>query len=158
HTYTKPIPADAVIVNVKVRVKGVTVKVPHARFRDRGGELITAPLTKDGKRVRMTVKKKYGTFKDPSGRTKHVPLFADAEASQQRLAELVRKAERSATGLGDAFEEHHKRPLTEHVADFRRHLEAEGDCPEHVRKTCAQIQAILDGCGFVFIADLDAEK
>jgi hypothetical protein len=42
-TYPKPIPADAKIVNHDGR--------PHARFKDRDGRSVMAPLTKDGTHV-----------------------------------------------------------------------------------------------------------
>ena len=49
---------------------------------------------------------------------KAVRLFKDAVASQQRLAELVRKSERKESGLTDQFEIHRKRPLLDHLNDW----------------------------------------
>src|SRR5262249_13856461 len=54
-------------------------------------------------------------------------------------------------------EEHRKRPLAEHLEDYRRHLLADGDGVEHVEQTCARIRAILTGCQFVFLPDLDVD-
>src|SRR5207249_9249677 len=39
------------------------------------------------------------------------------------------------SGLTDPFEEHRKRPLTEHLEDFRRYLEAKDNTPKHARQT-----------------------
>jgi hypothetical protein len=143
-SYTLPIPAGA----ERVTVKGV----PSARFK-RKGKTITAPLTSAGDRVRVQSPFYYGTVDG-----KPVRLFTDAVASQQRLAELVRKSERKESGLADPFEEHRKRPLGEHLDDYRRFLEAEGNCAEYVAQTMARIRSIIAGCQFQRIADLASEK
>ena len=75
------------------------------------------------------------------------------------LADLVKRAERAKVpDLRDPFEQHHSRALAEHLEDYRRYLLAEGNCKQYVKKTCARIRAILDGCGLAFIRDLAAEK
>jgi integrase len=148
--YTKPTPACAEIVKHKGK--------PHARFKDKRGMTVLAPLTDDGRRVRLWSCKWYGEYRDKDGIEQCVPLSTDKTAAEQMLAELVRKAERGRANLLDPYEEHRKRPLTEHLNDYRRYLKAEGNCAEYVAKTCARIQAILDGCRFVFIPDLSAAK
>jgi len=86
------------------------------------------------------------------------PLATDKTAAQQMLAELVRKAELGKAGLLDPFEAHRRRPLSEHLDDYRRYLEADGNTADYVGKTCSRIQAIIDGCAFAFIADITPEK
>jgi integrase len=143
-SYTEPLPADAIFATIK--------GVPSARFK-RKGRMVTAPLTTAGDRVRLESPSYYGTVDG-----KPVKLFRDAVASQQRLAELVRKSERKESGLADPFEEHRKRPLNDHLNDYSRFMAAEGNCAEHVAKTTAQIKAIMAGCGFRLINDLASEK
>ena len=144
-SYTKPIPAGAEIITID--------GVPSARFKGRSGKKTTAPLTEDGRRIRVLSPNYYGRVDGEL-----VKLFTDAVASQQRLAELLKKSERKESGMADPFEQHRQRSLAEHMDDFRRFLEAEGNCAEHVAKTTAQIKAILDGCAFRRIADLTSEK
>jgi len=61
-------------------------------------------------------------------------------------------------GLIDPAEEHARRPLVDHLADYAAVLEQKGDTLEHVRKTVALVSALLAGAGFVFPNDLDAAK
>ena len=98
-----------------------------------------------------------GRYKSASGQFITVSLCANKTAAKQMLAKLVTDARMASVNLADTFEEHRKRPLTEHLADYRGHLLAEGDCAEHVDKTCARIRAIFDGCKCAIIPDLDAE-
>lgn len=128
-SYTLPLPLGAELVTVKGE--------PSARFK-RKGKTITAPLTASGDRVRVLSPFYYGTVDG-----KPVRLFKDAVASQQRLAELVRKCERKESGLADPFEEHRRRPLAEHLDDYKRFLEAQGNSGKHVAQTTANIKAIL---------------
>ena len=143
-SYTLPIPAGAELVTVK--------GVPSARFK-RKGKTITTPLTVAGDRVRVLSPFYYGTVNG-----KPVRLFKDAVASQQRLAELIRKNERQESGVADPFEEHRKRDLCEHLDDYRRFLEAEGNSVKYVAQATSNITAILVGCGFRRIGEMTAEK
>src|SRR5262245_28653592 len=111
--------------------------------------------TPGAKKVKKKSSKWYGRV---PGSPKPVPLSSNKVAAQQMLAALVNKAELGKVGIGDPFEEHRKRHLAEHLTDYCRYLEAEGDGAEHVRKTYSRIRAVLDGCAFSFIHDLNPEK
>ncbi len=50
------------------------------------------------------------------------------------------------------------RQLGELVDDFERHLSEKGGTPGHVEKTKNRLQAIIDGCGFAAVADIDGAK
>src|SRR5437016_2769484 len=143
-SYTLPIPVGAELVTIK--------GVPSARFK-RKSKTITAPLTEKGDRARIQSPYHYGWVDG-----KEVRLFTDAVASQQRLAELLHKVERKESGLADPFEESRLRPLTDHLHDYRRFLEAEGNCAEYVAQATARIGAIIDACGFKRTTDLSSEK
>ena len=56
------------------------------------------------------------------------------------------------------LDEHRRKPLTDHLEQYRLHLEAKDNTDRHVRETIGQIKKLLEGCGFRFIADLDTEK
>jgi site-specific recombinase XerC len=53
-------------------------------------------------------------------------------------------------------QENRKRPLADHLSDFRRYLEAQGNAAKHARQTCNRVQAVLDGCKFRLTVDLSA--
>jgi len=117
----------------------------------------------DGKRCLTTTpgaarkversRKWYGTV----GR-QQVPLCSDKTRSQQMLNKLLTDVAMRQHGLGDPYAEHRKRPLANHLGEFRATLSAKGNCARHVKLTVANIQAVLDGTQAIWLADLDAGK
>jgi integrase len=146
-TYTKPLPLGAEIVTHKGR--------PHAKLKGDDGKTVLAPLTADGTRCRIKAAKWYGRV---PGNPKPVPLCTDKTAAQQMLAELIKKAELGRVGISDPFEEHRQRPLAEHLADWEASLRAGGATAKHVRQTVACARRVVEGCRFVFPADLSASR
>ena len=51
-----------------------------------------------------------------------------------------------------------RRPLGEHVEDFRAHLQSKQNTPKHVGETISKIQTIIDGAAAKRFADLTAES
>src|SRR5262249_47275436 len=118
--YTRPIPPDA----ERVTHKGI----PAVRFRGPDGKTVTAPLTKAGDRCRVVSPVWYGHVPDPDapdGR-RRVALCENKAAAEMMLAELTKKAELGKVGIRDPYEKHRSRPLSEHLQDFRRELDARG--------------------------------
>ena len=113
---------------------------------------------KSGKTKRVAYDSWYGKYADADNIVRKVKLCGDKAASQQMLNELVRKAELGKAGLVDPFASQRKRPLAEHVADFRQHLEAKGNCGQHVAVTVARCEAAFSACGFKLLTQLDADK
>ncbi len=148
--YTKPIPPGAEIVTHKAK--------PHARFKDAEGRAVVAPLTKKGDRIRLLSKKWYGEYRDADDVLQCVPLSTDKTAAGQMLADLVRKAELKKANIGDPFEKHSKRPLAEHLAGWEASLHAGGVSAKHRRQRVTCARAVLEGCRFVFPADLSASR
>ena len=103
-------------------------------------------------------RKWYGSFVDAAGVDRCLPLAADKTAAQQMLAALVRKAELGKAGIVDPFEQHRRRPLAEHLADFLGELRGRGDDPRHVAIVASRLTALLETCGFVFLTDLSASR
>jgi integrase len=114
--------------------------------------VVTDP--KSQRRIKKRSKKWWGRYRDENGAVRRLPLATDKMAAQAMLNELVRKVELKIAGLGDPFEQHRKRPLTQHVADFRSYLEAKGNTPKHARQTCNRVRALLEGCRFERMSDL----
>lgn len=148
--YTKPIPSEAEIVTHKGK--------PHARFKNRRGKAVLAPLADNGQRIRLWSRKWYGEYRDANGVEQCVPLSTNKTAAQQMLHELVRQAELGRIGILDPYQEHRKRPLTEHLDDFRRYLQAKNNDPRYVSQVFAHCQALFDGTCARLMDDLDAGK
>jgi integrase len=147
--YTRPIPPDAERVTLERKGK----KVPSVRFKGPDGKTVTAPLTKKGDRCRLPSPTWYGRVNGQP-----VPLCTNKTAAELMLAELIRKAELGKVGATDPFEGHRKRPLAEHLADYRRELEARGNTPRYTDLVVSRLEDLLAGCGFVFTPDLSASR
>jgi len=120
------------------------------------GRKVLYPVTECGTKYRRQASKWYGQFTDGNGITQRVPLCADKGAAQQKLNELVKRADRQRLGVFDPTEDHAQRPLTDHLGEYRTALAAKGDTADHVAQTVSRIQAILVGCNIFYLRDLEA--
>ncbi len=147
-TYTKLLPADAQVFTRKGR--------RCARFKDRRGRTQTAPLSADGAKIIVEAAKWYIDYRDASGNPCRVPGFTDKQATVQLAAELERQAARRESGLVDRFAEHRKRPLREHLDDWRKALLTKSTTEKHVNLVVNRATAVINGCGFRCWGDLCA--
>ena len=116
----------------------------------------TDPAT--GKRTKRKLRKWYVKYRDANGCIQKVPGYTDREATKALETELQRKAARRQVGMTDPHEEHHKRPLAEHLEDYRRHMEAKNNCSEHITQSIAHCRAVFEGIAARVIGDLDADR
>jgi hypothetical protein len=154
-TYSKPLPENPVIENRPV--KGKPGRRPFVRVI-LDGKPAWQPLTKKGDRYLEPSEKWYGQYKYADGCTRRVPLSTDKTAAQQMLNALVRKAELGKVGIVDPFEEHARRPLADHLDDFRRSLVNKGSSERHAQQTVRRARRAIEGYGFVFIRDVAASR
>jgi integrase/recombinase XerC len=152
--YTRPIPPNAQRVTIKNK-KGE--EVPAVRFKGSDGKTVTAPVVLKGKSAGQTCRvyspNWYGHVNG-----ERVTLCTNKEAAELMLADLMRKAAMGKVGITDPYEEHRLRPLAEHLADYRRELEARGNAPRYVELVASRLRDLLDGCGFTLIPDLSAAR
>ncbi|GAH38058.1 unnamed protein product, partial [marine sediment metagenome] len=111
-----------------------------------------------GKRVKKQSQKYYTRLTDADGIKRTIPLFCDKTASQQQAAQLVKEIELAKAGVIDRYKEHRKRPLTEHLEDFRQSLLAKGNTAKHAAQTVYRVKRIVDGCKFTFWNDIQPSK
>src|SRR5438874_7019021 len=115
-----------------------------------------------GKRVNAgtpgAVRKKSPTwwirYYTPDGNRHKVKGYRDKKATETKAAELERRGIRLDAGIVEPTDEHAKRPLAEHAEDFRRYLQAKGNTSLYVQLMLFRLNAVLDGCGFVRMADV----
>ncbi len=118
--------------------------------------VITDP--KSGERVKTKSKKWWGRYRDENGVERRVPLATDKAAAQAMLSEVVKKVERRAAGVVDRFDEHRKRPIGEHLADFERHLKAKDVSDEQVKLVTYRARRIVESCKAKMTNDLSASR
>jgi integrase len=123
------------------------------RYRDAEGRDVPKG-TPGAVKVKDRAEKWYGQYKDAAGKRCRVPLCTDKQEAKRMLAKLEVDSLRGQLGMADPYADHRSRPLLDHLEDFRRYLAAKGNSVEYVQKTCSQIGALLDGCRFIRIADL----
>jgi site-specific recombinase XerD len=115
---------------------------------------ITDPTT--GRRVKRKSRTWHIRYYTPDGVRHRVKGYRDKKATENKAAELERRGIRVDAGLVDPAEEHARRPLVEHADDFRRYLSAKGNTAEYVGRTLFRLRAVLDGCRFIKIADVQS--
>lgn len=118
--------------------------------------VMTDPKT--GARVKTKSKKWWGRYRDETGVERRVPLATDKTAAQAMLNEMVKKVERRASGVVDRFDEHRKRPIGQHLADFERHLKAKDVSDEQVKLVIYRARRIVDSCKAKMTNDLSASR
>jgi integrase len=130
---------------------------PHVKMRE-AGKAVFYPLSKDGTKYLKHTKKWYTEYRDAAGALKRVPLSPNKDAARLMLAEQLRKVEKEKAGHKDPFGPHRTTALTAHLGDWLAVLRARGRDDEYTGLKKARVSAILDGCGFVYTADLSAER
>ncbi len=88
-------------------------------------------------------------YTDANGKNRRAAGFTDKGKSW----DLARKLEAGAAD-GD-YLKHRKTSLVDHLAAYKRHLEAQNDTPKHVRQTENRIKQMIEGCGFERIRDVN---
>jgi site-specific recombinase XerD len=106
-----------------------------------------------GKRLKKKSRTWHVRYYTPDGQRHRVKGYRDRKATETLAAELERRGIRVDAGLVDPADIHAKRPL---AAEFRRYLAAKGDTEEYVAKMFFRLTAVLDGCRFTKIADVQS--
>ena len=114
--------------------------------------------TADGRRVTQQSRKWYVEYRDGQGIRRRVPGYTDKQATQQLGSDLERQSAREASGLTDRFAGHRKRPLAEHLADWRTALLAKGNTEAYVGLSVSRVRRVLSDCRFTFVSDLSVSR
>lgn len=112
------------------------------------------PVT--GEKIKTKSKKWWGQFKDANGRLRRHPLAVDKVAAHAMLNELVRKVEREKAGLTDPTDEQSKRPLKEHLKEYKAYLENKAVSQKQVSESTRQIAKMIKTCKWVLVGDIAA--
>ncbi len=114
--------------------------------------------TDDGRKLTKQSAKWYVEYRDGDDRRRRVPGYTDKQATQQFAAELERRTIQERSGLRDRFTEHRKRPLKEHLDDWRAALASKGVTPEHTNLVVSRARRVLLGTQCIMWLDLSASK
>ena len=113
---------------------------------------------KSGRKVRTKTRCYYVRFKDRGGVVHQVKGYTDKTATQALAARLVKKAERQQAGLTDPHEQHRRRPIAEHVAEFAENLADKDRTDEYIELTVQRVEDVVEGIGAKSISDIDGGR
>ena len=97
---------------------------------------------------------------DESSQRRTKLAFTDKAASERLARKLDDEARARREGLVDPAAErlrtHGQRPISEHVADYEKHLAGKGGTQRHVAATIGMIRRAIQACGWTTLTDMDA--
>jgi len=147
----RPIPDGAKIITYRGK--------PYASWTDAKGKARRAPLHPDGQRIAQLAECYTAQFFDETGKRRKRPTGCqdkqeaeryanrlESEARKRRTGEIDPKAERYATEA--------RRPLGEHLADFKQYLTDKQNTPKHIELVCSRAGKLVADCKAERIADL----
>ncbi len=156
-TYTKPLPADATLVDRNGK--------PQAQWRDSKGKLRRADVTtgKDGRdRLFLTARTYTAKYRDGQGLLKEVATGCrDEAAARAVLSDLERRAEKVKGGLltreeADAID-HQDLPLDRQFETYLVKLQAEGTTSVHRANVRRCLFRIAKDCKFMQLSQLSRD-
>jgi len=109
-------------------------------------------------KLRIVAKVFYGRYKDAGGRRVTVPLCPGKRDSETLLAKYITDAKMERADLAPIYAEHRNRALTEHVDAFQKELLARNNTPKHAQQTVNRAKAVIDGCNFRKLSDVQASQ
>jgi integrase len=107
-------------------------------------------------KIHTKSRKWWGQYRDADGRLRRCPLAADKKAAEKMLNDLVRQVEREKAGLVDPTDAQRKRPLKQHLNDFKRHLQNKGVTPKQLQTVTSQIDKLAAAAKWRLIGDITA--
>jgi hypothetical protein len=150
-TRRKPIPKNAEIVESRGRRYAVWT----SRGRRRRAE-----LTEDGSRVLVEDRNytvEWFNWHGKRQRTSGGPDKDAAEALGRKLeAEEMQRRRGLIDPKAERFAAEGRRPIREHQAEFRQHLDAKGDTQDHVDLISSRLRSVIESCRFERLSDLTA--
>jgi integrase len=130
-----------------------------AEWLDANGKRRTAPLSKDGKGIRVEAATYTVQFYDEHGHPQRVATRCrDYAAAEQLGRELEKRAMQRREGLLDPAQERFAKaarvPIAEHAAAHIEHLRAAGNTPKHVKTVERHLRAIFSAAGIERLHEL----
>ncbi len=112
----------------------------------------------DGNRIKKRTRKWYIEYQGPDGKRKRVPGYIDKAATFQLAAKLEKAAERGETDLVDKYEVHRKRPLADHLADWKASLIAKGTTEKHAKLMHTRVTNLCNEARIKKWSDVGADR
>ena len=165
-----PVPEGAEIIERKRKATAAELRQAPTRktiierfvkFTDRKGKRRRERLNEMGDKMLVPSRTYTIAYLDENGEPKEVnSKTPDRDTAQQLANHLENEAMKRRTGQIDPmlerFAQQARRPIAEHVAEFRASLEAKDNTPKHVETTDQRVRFIVEKCGATHIKHLMA--
>ena len=149
----RPIPEGAEITTYRGK--------PYAAWTDAKGKAQRAPLNAGGNRIIQLAECYTAQYFDETGKRRKAATGCHDKAQAQRVAdrigtEVALKRRGHIDPTAERYAKQARRPITEHVAEFRAALEARENTPKHVDMTLQRVRFIVEKRGAAHTKDLTA--
>lgn len=148
-TYTQKIPVNAQFVQVKGR--------RCARWTQRGGRIVTAPVSAAGDRCSVTVDCWWIEYRDHRGDLKREECFRDRTASEKRKLDIIQRVERQRAGLPVPVASTTNKSISELLDAWRQSIIDAGNSEPHANLYRRRVDAMLAAMKAHRPADVSAE-
>ena len=166
-----PVPAGAEIIERRRKATQAELRSDPTRktiveravkWTDRNGRQRRGLLSEDGTRVRVESGSYLISYFDANGDRQEVNAeTTDRDAAEQIAAKLATESSLRKRGIIDATQERlaaeARRPLREHVADFKATMQAAGRDPKHIAATMGYIAQVTMAGDIKTIGDITAD-
>ncbi|MDR1926010.1 MAG: phage integrase N-terminal SAM-like domain-containing protein, partial [Planctomycetaceae bacterium] len=109
-----------------------------------------------GEKIKSKTKKWYGRYRDENRVERRVPLSENKTVALQMLADIVKRIEQIKSGLVYSAEFEMKKPISEHLADYEKHLKSKNNTPRHIHDSISKIQRCIESCHWKNPAQISA--
>ena len=89
----------------------------------------------------------YVRYTDENGKQVKKSLSRNKAVAEKMARKILTELDRRKSGLIEPWEEQRKRPLSEHLAEWRTAQEAQSSDPKHVVNMTRMVRRLLDGSG-----------
>jgi integrase len=113
---------------------------------------------KTGKKTKKESKKWWGQYRDAHGTLKRIPLASSKNVAQQLLADIVARVERERVGIVDPTADEMKRPITQHITNFEKHLKSKNNSPFHIKESVKKVQRCVAHCHWKNVSQIKSEN
>jgi len=167
-TRTYPVPSGAEIIERRRKATSAellenpdrkTIVEQCAKWTDGKGRTRKAPLNAAGDQVLIESGNYVIAYVDAAGKRRVInsgtPDKAMAERHASRLeTDMVRRRNGEIDPKAERYGKEARRPLAEHLADFRQYLQDKQNSAKHVDLICSRVAKLVDDCNAKDIGDL----
>lgn len=116
------------------------------------------PKSTPGAQKKTVVSKKWYIVHKVNGKVCRVPAYTDKQASQAKLADLLRAKERGEAKLTDPYQQHYERAILDHVDEYHASVCVHSKDETHKSEVLRILKAVVAATGIKSIREITPDK